>query len=496
MLEQSLSQHQKIRQEQTLSSVQYQSLEILTASLLEVEQKINQELAENPTLEVVDNGLDQPAGNPLENTADSTIAELPVRDDDGSAEENLRNQLVENLIQLREKNYSPPQPSSAYNSQNNEEDEERYQHFWDSLVSEKSFEDQLYDQLNQTEGLTERQRTLCQEIIGSIDHSGYLRSHLADIATTRQATMEETEQALRVVQSFDPPGIGARDLRECLLLQLERQNRKNSLAWKVVDKHLPEIERNKLQTICKKLRLSIHELKEALEEIRRLNPHPGNMLDSVSPTEYIVPEVTVELDEDSEPQIQVHQEHIPKLRIADYYLRLLQDPETSKEAKDYIREKINGSKSLLKMLEHRERTIVRIARALVKLQYDFFTKGLDHLAPLKMSQVAEELDLHETTVSRAIANKYILTPYGLFPFRFFFASGHQNDQGEAVSSRSLKMKIKEMISEEDRSKPLTDKQLVEALQKEGYKLARRTIAKYREELNIPSSSRRQQFIPS
>ncbi len=491
MLEQVLGQRQKMRQEQIMAPQQLQSLEILTATLTEMEQKINQELEDNPTLEMVNSGLDELAGNPVEESEPAESEDVTVRDDDGSERVQEQNRLLENLIRLDENNRAVPSGPSFEGG--DEESEERHRHFWDSLVSEQSFEDFLYEQLGQTVRLDERTTFICREIIGSIDHTGYLRSHLADIATACQCSLEEAENALRIVQSFEPPGIAARDLRECLLLQLGRQERRNSLAWRIVDKHLPELGQNQLQKIARKMNLPMPELKAALAEIRQLRPHPASHISNAQPTEFVVPEVFVELDQNGEPQVRANQEHVPSLRISSYYLKLLKNPETPEETKSYIREKITGSKQLLKMIEQREATIVRIARSLVKFQYDFFSKGIHHLVPLTMNQVAEGLGVHETTVSRAVANKYMMTPHGLYAFRFFFAAGYRDQNGEVVASQSIKQKIQELVSGENREQPLSDQQLSEKLKKDGYNLARRTIAKYREELAIPSSSLRRRF---
>ncbi len=491
MIEQLLSQQQKLRQEQIMAPQQLQSLQFLTTTLAEMEQKINQELQDNPTLEVVDHGIDRLAGNPLEEYQAGEPTDFTARDDNGEETAAAKNQMLEKLLRLAEANrsFSAGSTVAGYD----QESEERRRHFWDSLVSEQTLTELLEEQLAQTDGLDPESVKVCQEIIGSIDHSGYLRSHPADIATTCQCPIETVEHCLQVVQQFDPPGVAARDLRECLSLQLERQGRRSSLAWKIVQHHLDDLGRNRLQQIARSLNVNPGELKPAIEEIRRLRPYPGSHIAPEDPTEFVVPEVVVEIDRDGEPQVTSNHDYVPRLRIAPYYLKLLEDPETPRETKNYIREKLTSSRQLLKMVEQREATIVRIARSLVALQRDFFTKGIDHLAPLTMAQVAEDIGVHETTVSRAVANKYMMTPHGMLSFRSFFTAGYRKQNGEEVSTSLIKQKIQELVSREDRRQPWSDQQIVGQLQKDGFHLARRTVAKYREELGIRASNLRRSF---
>lgn len=483
MVEQGLHQTQSLRQEQILAPQQIQSLEILLAPLLELQAKISQELEANPTLEQESPGNEDLAGDVLTETdsaqKESTGDEIRDRDDDGMLE----------LMQLADSwhDFLPSGNSVSYNSP---DDDEKRQHFFDSLTLEQSLQDQLLEQLRMV-NTDERTRQLAELIIGSIDDSGYLRSILADLATVGEAGIKEMKKALAVVQSFDPPGIGAENLKECLLLQIERTEKNNPLLTKLIKNHIDDIAANKLPVISKKMGISMDRLHELLDELRSLNPYPGSLISPNKPI-FIIPEVTIQ-EKDGQYSIISNNEHLPKLRISQLYLKLLEDPKTTQETKDYIREKLGKSKALMKSITQRQDTITQIAEVILDTQYEFFKNGVEYLRPLTMQQVADKLDIHETTVSRAIANKYLKTPSGLFEFRFFFSTGYQSNDGEDISSKSVMEKIRDLIARENTSKPLSDLKLTNMLKEQGLTVARRTVAKYREEIGIPSSHLRKEY---
>lgn len=483
-----LQQSQTLRQEQILAPQQIQSLEILLAALPELEQKIEAELVENPTLELLDPGNEDLAGNPVEqNDSGNEFTD--------SADSAL-SQKLEDVIHLHNlwQDRMPVPVAGAGRGRFSEDDEERRQFFFDSLVSEPSVQENLLLQLQEIGDLDEKSEEVCREIIGSIDDRGYLRTHPADIAIAcGLGDIAEVEKCLNIVQSFDPPGIGARDLRECLLLQLERRGEKGTLAYRVIDKHLEELGKNRLDQVCKRLRTSPATLRDALHIIRRLHPHPGALIAPDQITDFVSPEIFIEKNDDGEWTVRTNRESIPRLRISPYYLQMLSDDTTPDEVKDYIRRKIGNSRMLMRALEQRESTIVRIAKSLLKCQIGFFEEGIAAMRPLTMAQVAADIDVHETTVSRAIANKYMMTPHGILPFRHFFTTGYTTSEGEEVSSLVIKDRLRHLVDTEPASKPLSDQRLADLLEKEGYQVARRTVAKYREEMGIPTSSLRRQF---
>jgi len=479
---------QSLRQEQIMAPQQIQALEILLATIPELEQKITSELAENPTLELLESGSEQLVGNLLEGNQESTSAS-----DEGAAQAAERDEAVATLIQLGEiwRDYTPSRQHSGASS--SAEDQERRQFLFDSLVDEPNLQDVLQDQLRQVDGLSDKAVKIVEQIIGSIDESGYLRTHISDIAITSDADLPEVKKALSLVQTFDPPGIGARDLRECLLLQLDRKGDKSSLAYQVVDEHLEAIGRNQVPKVARALHTSSTLLYQALDAIRKLSPYPGSQVTPSPREDFVYPEVFIERDGDGEWRVRLNRDYSPRLRISPYYLKILEDPNYPREAKSYIREKIGSSKLLLRAIDQRQSTIEQISHSLLQFQKPFFEQGVSAMRPLVMNQVAEDIGVHETTVSRAIANKYVQTPHGLLPFRHFFSTGYTKDDGQELSSHSIKQRLQESVNAEDSKKPLSDQKLAEMLKENGLKVARRTVAKYREELGIQPSHMRRNF---
>ena len=328
-------------------------------------------------------------------------------------------------------------------------------------------------------------------MIGSLDETGYLKTPAAEIAQSVNCTMDEAEQALALVQSFEPPGIAARDLKECLLLQLKAAGSQNQDLIRLIKNHLDDLAHNRLPLIAKKMNITLDHLNELIEELRLLNPHPGNAVTPSTPL-YVVPEVIVEKDGDSFRIVQ-NDPFSGRLSISDRYMKMLEDPAVSPEDKAYIRSKIADGKLLIHNIDQRKSTIRRIAELIVSTQYDFMKYGAKALKPMTMQQAADKLGLHETTISRAVANKYMQTPVGLFEFKFFFSGGFQSEKGEEVSSHAIKDMIQELVSKEDPAKPLSDSKLSKLLKERGFDVARRTVAKYRDELSIQSSQMRKAY---
>ncbi len=484
MADQGLFQSQQLKQEQILAPQQIQSLEILVAPLLELQMKVSQELQDNPVLE-----QEKPAGEEL---AGDVLSETSSEDDGENGQQSDSDKTdreIKELVQLSDSWQNSLVPSHSQR-QFSSDDEEKRQHFFDSLTDEASLQEQLLEQLKLS-GTDDKTKELAELIIGSIDEQGYLRSHLADLATAGNVSVKEMEKILEFVQSFDPPGIAARDLKECLLLQLKAKGKSKSLSAELIRSHLKEIGQNKLPQVARKMKISMIRLNELLLEVRALNPYPGLSLSPNNPI-FVIPEVFVEKRDDKYVVISKG-DNFPRLRISQFYLNLLENPDTSEETKSYIKEKLIQGKTLIKSLVQRQSTIKNIAEVIVDSQFDFFEKGVEFLRPLTMQQVADKLGIHETTVSRAIANKYMQTPYGLFEFKYFFSTGFKAEDGESLSNRSIMEKIKDLVSREDTAKPLSDLQIAELLAKDGLKVARRTVAKYREELGIPPSHLRKEY---
>jgi RNA polymerase sigma-54 factor len=337
--------------------------------------------------------------------------------------------------------------------------------------------------------LSDEDQQIAQLIIGNIDDRGYLQSGLEELSALTSIPPEKILKVLMVVQTFHPAGVGARDLRECLMLQLERQGKQESIEYRIIRDCMEALGKRRIPEISRKLAASIDDVQDAFGRIAHLDPRPGRAF-MPDDNQYIVPEVFVTLVGD-EFTVSTSNDHVPHLRISNVYKDLMAQADSSAEVREYIREKIRAGKFLIKSLHQRQQTILNIAKEIVHRQREFMEKGVAYLKPLTMVQVAEVVGVHETTVSRAVSGKYMQTPQGLFEMKYFFTSGIQTMTGADVSNTSVKDMLDELIKKEDTTKPLSDEEIVKLLGEKGIKIARRTVAKYRSELNIlPSHLRR------
>jgi RNA polymerase sigma-54 factor len=337
--------------------------------------------------------------------------------------------------------------------------------------------------------ISDRIRNAAESIIGNLDEDGYLSASLEEIAEAGEHKIEEVEEALRVVQSLDPAGVAARNLKECLLLQIESVNGKGGVAWQIVSSHLRLLETRQYKEIAKLMGRPLDHIETAVSMIHHLNPRPGLRYSGAGAR---VVEPDVYFIKDSEDYIiQMNDEDVPQLRLNAQYRRMLdRDNGATKEVRDYVRERYTSAIQLMKNIEQRKQTILKVCQAIVRRQMDFLNDGLDHLKPMMIKEVAEEVGVHPSTVSRAVANKYVHTPQGVFELRYFFSEAVQGPSGGATPLLLLKRKVKKMIEDEDRTRPLTDEQITALLQAEGINVTRRTVAKYREDMKIPSTHQR------
>jgi RNA polymerase sigma-54 factor len=332
-------------------------------------------------------------------------------------------------------------------------------------------------------------RDAAESIIGNLDEDGYLSASLDEIAAMGNHTPEQVEQALTVVQSLDPAGVGARNLRECLLLQIESINGRGGVAWLIVSNCLRLMETKQYKEIAKVLGRPLEHIEIAVYMIQHLNPRPG-LRYSGAGARVVEPDVFFTKDGD-DYIIQMNDEDVPQLRLNAQYRRMLdRDNGATKEVRDYVRERYTSAIQLMKNIEQRKQTILKVCQAIVRRQTEFLSLGLDYLKPMMIKEVAEEVGVHPSTVSRAVASKYVHTPQGVFELRYFFSEAVQGPSGGATPLLLLKRKVKKMIEEEDRTKPLTDEQITLLLQGEGINVTRRTVAKYREDMKIPSTHQR------
>ena len=332
-------------------------------------------------------------------------------------------------------------------------------------------------------------RDAAESIIGNLDEDGYLSASLEEIAQMGAHKAEDVEQALKVVQSLDPAGVGARNLRECLLLQIESVNGKGGVAWQIVSNCLRLVETKQYKEIAKVLSRPLEHIEIAVHMIQHLNPRPG-LRYSGAGARVVEPDVFFTKDGD-DYIIQMNDEDVPQLRLNAQYRRMLdRENGATKEVRDYVRERYTSAIQLMKNIEQRKQTILKVCQAIVRRQTEFLSHGLDYLKPMMIKEVAEEVGVHPSTVSRAVASKYVHTPQGVFELRYFFSEAVQGPSGGGTPLLLLKRKVKKMIEEEDRSKPLTDEQITLLLQGEGINVTRRTVAKYREDMKIPSTHQR------
>lgn len=331
-------------------------------------------------------------------------------------------------------------------------------------------------------------------IIGNLDGDGRLTATNEEIAALGNWSVEEVERARQRVMQLDPTGCGARDAGECLLAQLEARGEGDRLAAQLIREHgLAELQPHRLPSLARQLGLPLEELAVELEAIRQLDPFPGRRYSSDEPV-LIVPEIFIEKRDDGEYEISFADDGAPRLRISQTYQQLLERPDTSKETKDFIKEKTRSAIELLRNIEHRRQTIYRVVECIVRRQREFLDKGVEYLKPMMLKDVAEETGMHLSTVSRVVNRKYAHTPQGVIELRRFFTEGMVNEDGEEVSTRIIKLRIKKLIEEEDPRNPITDDQVVKILAKEGIKLSRRTVAKYRDQMNIPGSRERRVIV--
>jgi len=451
-----------------------QSLQILQAPTLELRQIIQQEIEQNPVIE-----LESP-----ETSLQDAIPDDP--DDRGSDPDD-----VSSISQMDEEWREYWQQSRQQNLARRSDDQERWQFMMDSIVAPTTLQEHLLSQLHTSEVKNARIAEHVEYLIGNLDDRGFLNTRIEDISLQQGIPIDELIEAKRLLQSFDPVGIGSEDLRECLLAQLERLGKKDTLPWRVADRHLDDLAHKRHPVIARKLGVPIDQIVRSADLISTLDPRPAARF-SVSQNQYVTPDVVVER-QNGEWIAVMTQDDLPQLRISNTYKDLISQASSSAEVRDYVRDKIRGGKFLIRCIHQRQQTIHKIATEILRHQRDFLDKGSGHLKSLNMATVAAEVGVHETTVSRAIAGKYIATPHGVFELRYFFTHGLKTDSGEDMSNTSVKNAIAELVKSEATGKPLSDDKLAKLLDQQGIKVARRTIAKYREALGILPSHLRKTF---
>ncbi len=488
--------------QQVLAPQLQQSLALLQAPAMELKELVEQELQQNPLLEEVQmedqEQSERPSGeadtqiitkaeaaDPTEPPADVNFdpaTEKPSTEpvDDFQAE-------FERLTQL-DQEWRDHFAETNIPMRASQEDEEKRQFMFDSMTVGTSLQEHLMEQIRVSE-VTEEQRPLAEILVGNIDDYGYLKATIEEMSYSTAVPQEEFLEVLKIIQSFHPPGVGASDLRECLLIQMQRLGKQKTLEYKIVHGYMDALGKRRMPEIARGTGEDVVDVQKAIARIGLLEPRPGRAF-LPDNDQYVLPEVFV-VKQENEYLVTTNNEQIPHLRISNTYKDLMSQADSSSEVREYIREKIRAGKFLIKSLHQRQETIRKIGIEIVVRQREFMDKGVAFLKPLTMVQVAEVVGVHETTVSRAVSGKYMQTPQGVFEMKYFFTSGISTASGEGMSNRSVKDMIADIFKGEDPNKPLSDQEVVQMLTDKGIAIARRTIAKYRSELNIlPSNLRR------
>jgi RNA polymerase sigma-54 factor len=486
---QGLQLSQRLTQSLVLSPQLQHSLALLQAPTLELKALVEHEMEQNPVLEEVaapeteladkpaPEDVDAPAEPPFEAASEQGV-EAPV--DDFQAE-------FDQLVQL-DQEWRDQFTQTNITVRRSPEEEEKRQFMFDSLTAGTSLAEALMEQVRDS-SLSDQDRRIAEHIVGSIDDYGYFKTTVPELAASISLPEQKISEVLKLIRTFDPPGVGAADLRECLLLQLERAGRQDSLEFRIVCDFMNELGKRRIPEIARGTGQPLEEVQAALARIGRLEPRPGRAF-LPDNDQYVLPEVFVQKSGDGYV-VTTNDEQIPHLRISNTYKDLMSQGENSAEVKNYIREKIRAGKFLIKSLQQRQQTILNIAREIVQRQREFMDKGLAHLKPMTMAQIASVVGVHETTVSRAVSGKYMQTPQGVFEMRFFFTAGLHTAAGADVSNASVKDMIADIFKNENPARPLPDQEVVFLLAAKGITIARRTVAKYRDELHIlPSNLRK------
>jgi len=468
--------HTKLVQKLILTPSLQQAIKLLPMSTLELSDLLNQEMVENPLLEEVPTEELQPAEQQAQNEkadAEKPSAEKTDQWDDADYEYFFGDYLDDG--------YRSRTPSEV----------KELPPIENTLSSAASLADHLMWQLSlQTED--ELLREIGDAIIGNLDDDGYLVASVEEIAAMGDWPVAEVERALQHVQTFDPIGVAARDLQECLWLQIRLLGLEGTPTEKIITEHLRLLQNHQVPEIARRMGLQIEDLKEHIEIIRNLDPKPGSRYNPQQ-SQYVIPDVYVVKVEDQYVAM-LNEEGLPQLRISPTYRRLLDKNAGSNQANDetraYVKDKFRSALWLIKSVDQRQKTIQKVANSIINFQREFLDHGIEYLRPLVLRDVANDIGMHESTVSRVVNNKYMHTPQGVFELKYFFHSGISSSYGDSVSSVTIKQRIRKIIENEDPRKPLSDSKIVSILQKEGLMLARRTIAKYREELKIPTSNQR------
>ena len=488
----SFGQELRLVQKQVLAPRMIQSMEILQLPILALQERIEQELQENPILDL----QEEESEVAEEPTAETENPDAPADSEKELVVDDTKNNEddFERLLNMDEEwpdHFDErPRPSAT---RLEEEGDRKHDAMVNMVSRPQSLHDYLKDQLGWFD-LEPELRQMCERIIYSLDSNGYLKTSLEELVdpTAGPDQLGLAQRALSVVQKLDPPGVGAHDLRECLLLQLTPDMPYYEQLRTIISGHLEDLEHNRLPVIERRTGYSMALIQKTLNELRKLKPKPGaDFTNEYIPN--VTPDVFLDLGEDGKYKVRLEDGRTPSLRISPFYRQLLMNGQATPEDKEYIKRKINSAQWLIDSIEQRRNTLTRVSQAIVDYQTEFLNKGPEFIEPLKMQQIADQVGVHVTTVSRAVDDKWIQTPRGIFPLKRFFGGGTVSADGEEVAWDAVRLKLQEIVDEENKQQPYSDDELVKELAKHGLTVARRTVTKYRKAMKIPSSRQRRDW---
>ena len=486
-----LKQSLRLTQQLLMTPQLQQAIKLLQLSRLELEQFVATQIAENPCLE--EGAPESPeeiaqAEREQERTEEQVISES--MQDAGSIVDATNTDKENGDLDWEALNRYQEQAPAATTASKKASDDEHPN--YENMVSKAStLQDHLMGQLGELD-FDDDERKMATLIIGNIDDRGYLTQSVEDLAANEGFSLEQFEDILDTIQRLDPPGVGARDLKECLLIQLRGAHLKNGIVEVIVANHLSELETRNFALIGKIMKITLQQVIDNVAIIAELEPVPGRQFGS-NEAHYITPDVYV-FKVGDEWMVNLNEDGLPRLSISNFYMDMMTDKKSKGDDKTYITDKMKAAEWLIKSIRQRQRTIFRVTECIVKRQREFFEQGVQFLKPMILKDVAEDISMHESTISRVTNNKYVHTPRGVFELKYFFNSSVTRADGEDMASESVKRMISGLIKAEDVKRPLSDQRIVEILEEKGIQLARRTVAKYREQLHILPSSKRKKFF--
>lgn len=475
-----LRQTMNLSQSLVITPQLQQAIKLLQMSRMELESAVRSELEENPILEEAETLKEEDLQRTKEAATEVDHTETPDQ-------QNIQDPQKQDEFEWEsyiEANQKPPQSGMAGS--------EEIMNYENVITASQTLHDHLYWQVKMN-GFSEEEERAADALIGAIDDDGYIKVPLEQIAEEEKVDLSLLEDTLTLIHEFDPPGVGARDLQECLLIQARHMEEDTHDLVTLIKNHVKDLEKKNYEAIAKALNRDVEDIVEICKIIYAMDPKPGRAFVS-SDTHYVTPDVYVYKVGD-DYVVSLNEDGLPRLKISNFYKNMLKGGKTTGDkTQDYIQEKLRSAVWLIKSIHQRQRTIYKVTESIVKHQREFFEKGSEHLKPMVLRDIANDIGMHESTVSRVTTAKYVHTPQGIYELKYFFNSGISSSDGDSLASESVKIKIKDLVSKEDPKNPLSDQKIVDLLKVEGIQIARRTVAKYRDMLKILPSSQRKKYF--